>query len=60
MGGTAVDQTHFVFNETSDSYPLTVMSVTLLDEGTYWCQARDGVSFRFVVNSTDVRIRGKY
>ncbi|XP_022108610.1 uncharacterized protein LOC110988931 isoform X2 [Acanthaster planci] len=33
-----VDQSHFQFDSGSADYPLTVKSVTLEDEGSYWCE----------------------
>ena len=53
-----VDQTHFVFDETSDSYPLPIKSATFEDESRYWCQVLDATSFNYVHNSTEIRIRG--
>ena len=55
----SIDQTHFIFDATMDNFPFTVKSVTLDDEGTYWCLALGGTSFWYSYQGTDVRVRGK-
>ena len=56
---STVDRTHFIFDETRDDFPLTIISVTLEDEGRYWCKVTDDVTFLLSSKHTDTRIRGK-
>ncbi|XP_033641271.1 tyrosine-protein kinase Mer-like isoform X2 [Asterias rubens] len=54
---STVDRTHFIFDETRDDFPLTIISVTLEDEGRYWCKVTDDVTFSLSSKHTDTRIR---
>ena len=52
------DDTHYGFDPTDPSYPLTIKQVTLDDEAKYWCGVIDVNGFN-KDDAKEVRIRGR-
>ena len=54
---STVDVSHFTFDETVPDAPLTIKSVTLGDEGRYWC-VRNTIGVGEEYGTSDMQIRG--
>ena len=54
-----VNRSHFLFDESMNDFPLTIISLVLEDEGRYWCRALDDETFSTSTEKTEILVRGK-